>query len=138
MQLPTREIFPLGLYARFGRPPLPEPIGARPLPEPFLGTSEGDDAVSTFGGRRGSVVEGNFQQDNLDDDHDERLNEQGDVESCAGVVEYPKRKGVSDLSRGGILDGYGRPCTDLHSEATSMMRGISNEKPALDLLRCIE
>ena len=137
MQLPTREIFPLGLYARFGRPPLPEPIGARPLPEPFLGTSEGDDAVSTFGGRRGSVVEGNFQQDNLDDDHDERLNEQGDVESCAGVVEYPAKRATSSACSKRKRKPN-RSISHLHSDATSIINGMSSENPALDLFRCIE
>lgn len=29
-------------------------------------------------------------------------------------------------------------CTNLKKEATSIMSGISNEKPALDFFRCIE
>lgn len=100
-----------------------------------MGASKWDGGFASLGGWRRSVVEGNLQEDDLDHHHDQGLDEQRDVEAGAGVVEYPGsgRGG----QRGHWVQEFKR-ATDLHNDATSMMSGISSEKPALDRFRCIE
>lgn len=89
--------------------------------------------ISPFRRRARSVIESNLQQNQLNSNHDERLDEQRRVEFRARVVEhsaYPRQH----------RSLFARPnaASYLKTDATSMINGISKEKPALDLVRCME
>ncbi len=79
------------------------------------------------------MIEGNFQQNQLDGNHDERLYEQRPVEFCARVVEYS-----ADPRQHRDLCARSKAASYLRTDATSIINGISNEKPALDLVLCME
>ena len=87
------------------------------------------------------MVQGYLEQQKLHYDMEEGLDEQRGVESCAGVVEDPVGgPGVSTSEvRGPAVSRRAEQwgLSHLKKEATSMMSGMSREKPALDLLRCI-
>lgn len=105
------------------------------------------------------MVEGDLQQDRLHDYHNKSLNEQGIVEARAGPVKYSwgrrcqRRVETFNGSEREVegLDGFridmieqclARCChwklTYLSIEATSMIRGMSREKPALDFVLCMD
>ncbi len=83
------------------------------------------------------MVQRDLQQDDLHRDHDDRLDEERIVVFRAGVVEYPAARGRVSRCPSAEEPKQQRQ-TYLSSEATSIMSGISREKPALDLVRCIE
>ena len=87
--------------ARLGRPPLPETVRPWLLEySVFMRTSKWRRCLSSLRSWRRSVVEGDFQHNQLYHNHEEGLDQQGNVESCARVVEYPARKAyVSDESK---------------------------------------
>jgi hypothetical protein len=64
------------------------------------------------------------------------LYQEGVVISRAGEIEYPVRGSACEH----VSIGTGRETanTNLSSEATSIIRGMSREKPALDLVRYME
>lgn len=78
------------------------------------------------------MIEGNSEQDDLNSDHDDRLYEQTRIELRAGIVEDPV--GGQSVCAGEAGGGVAH----LRKDATSMISGMSSEKPALDRLRCIE
>lgn len=125
-----------GSDPRLGGPPLPEVVRALHAKQAILRTAgKRQCGLTALGQRRGTVVERNLEEDHLHGHHEERLHEQTYIEARAGpvvdsaIAACQHRRGLVDEAIGG---------TDLSKEATSMMRGMSREKPALDLLRCIE
>lgn len=77
------------------------------------------------------------------------MDQQRAIESCTGVVEYPVKSHSSAQVRiqsrpAAFSEGPGGGgwvgCVSPHlkKEATSIISGMSKEKPALDLFRCIE
>lgn len=81
------------------------------------------------------MIQGYLQQQQLHYYHQEGLYEQCRVEPGARVVEYPALRQVSPESRA-IASIPEAPY--LNMDAMSMIKGMSKEKPALDLLRCID
>ena len=76
------------------------------------------------------MVQRHFEEDHLYANHDQGLDQQGSVVLGTGVVEHSAR----------ISAGASRFCkrSYLRKDATSMINGMSREKPALDLVLCIE
>ena len=82
------------------------------------------------------MVEGDFKEDELDHNHKQRLRKQAQVILGVRPVKDSAQRESQKVSqcccRGG---GVG---SNLRKEATSIMRGMSREKPALLLDRCME
>jgi hypothetical protein len=78
--------------------------------------------------RSRSVIQGNFQQHELNSDHDNSLRQQ-----CDGIVVAKPVEDPAMLALAGRLDR----AAHFRIEAISIIKGISSEKPAELLLRCI-
>lgn len=83
------------------------------------------------------MIQSNLQENKLHDYHDNRLYQEGIIESRAGVVEYPASLPNQHIVQVLLLLGQAS-VSHLSIEATSMIRGMSKEKPALDFELCIE
>jgi len=104
---------------------------------------------------RRAIIERDFQQDRLHEDHEDRLREERDAIIFAEPVEDPAGKKGALLEREREREResarevasfpqllFNRKNTTVLSsylriDATSMMRGMSREKPSLDLERWI-
>ena len=73
---------------RFRRPPLPEVIGPLNIPAILTGCNEWRRGFTSFRGRARSVIEGHFQQHELNCNHDEGLDQEGGIELRAWIVEH--------------------------------------------------
>ena len=125
-------------YTRSRRPPLPEIIRSRDTIFRSMDPREWNGRFSSLRGRRWSMVQRYFQKHNLYRYHNKRLNEQRSIEFCARVIKHSANQ-ISHLllflrfsdPRMGGSSAY------LNIEATSIIKGISSENPALDFERCI-
>lgn len=96
------------------------------------------------------MIERNLEKRHLHAHHDQGLYQQALVESCAGPVEDPiaqhvhvsRMRRIRRTAKGGPAGSATEREVEneahLNRDATSMIRGMSREKPALVLLRCIE
>lgn len=103
----------------------------------LAGADERQSSIASFRSGSRTVIQRNFQQQDLHHHHEKRLYQQRTVESGTGVVEYPA--GGQSLAQDTFWRTWlGTEPSHLKKEATSMINGMSREKPALDLLRCME
>lgn len=80
--------------------------------------------------RRRTIIQGNLEQHHLDSNHDDRLYQQRNRIVIAEPEVHPiRRKSTSSSPRDRIPVGE-HPSAYLRIEASSMIRGISSEKPA--------
>ena len=70
--------------------------------------------------------------------HQEGLDKERRIESRTGPVEYPGGQQPSTWVPLTAPNALPVGCSHLNMDATSIIRGISNENPALDLFRYIE
>jgi hypothetical protein len=93
-------------------------------------------AHASFFSDRRSVVERHFQQDELDDDHEGSLCQEGFVVIRAEPVEHSVAR-YCQLPPKSCSMSCGH-ATHFNIDATSIIKGISRENPSLVFFLCID